>query len=286
MTFSQPEADFYVPDGADLPLAVERTTHLAIGAHQDDLEFMAFHGIIQCHGRNDRWFGGVVCTDGRGSSRTGPFADYTDDQIREVRRQEQRDAAKLGGYSFMAQLDYPSSVVKNPRDTRLTADLVKILQAARPEIVYAHQPADKHETHVGVLRSTIEALRALPRGQRPSRVLGCEGWRDLDWMLDSDKASLDVSGHEDLANRLNALFASQIAGGKRYDLAVMGRRRANATFFDSHSGDTASEVTLAMDLTPLVEDDSLDVSEFTLQLIDRFRENVKSVLGRQFPSLP
>jgi LmbE family N-acetylglucosaminyl deacetylase len=53
--------------------ALARITHLGIGAHQDDLEFMAFHGILACFRmRDDRWFGGVTCTNGAGSSRTGP----------------------------------------------------------------------------------------------------------------------------------------------------------------------------------------------------------------------
>jgi hypothetical protein len=46
-------------------------THLGIGAHQDDLEFMAFHGILALTTVTDRWFGGVTITDGRGSSRAG-----------------------------------------------------------------------------------------------------------------------------------------------------------------------------------------------------------------------
>lgn len=282
MTFSQPDPDLYVPDGENLSGALSRTTHLAIGAHQDDLEFMAFEGIALCHGRSDRWFGGVVCTDGRGSSRTGAYAACSDEEIRGIRRREQREAADLGQFGFMAQLDFPSSVVKDPADHRLAGDLLAILQAARPKVVYAHQPADKHETHIGVLRATLQALRQLPHDQRPSRLLGCEVWRGLDWMLDSDKSALDVSGHEELAQGLNTLFDSQIGGGKRYDLAVMGRRRANATFFDSHSGDAASEMCLAMDLTPLIQDDRLEVADFTLRFIDRFRDDVKSVLGRQF----
>ena len=45
------------------------TTHLGVGAHQDDLEFMALHGILECYQRPDRWFSGIMVTDGRGSSR-------------------------------------------------------------------------------------------------------------------------------------------------------------------------------------------------------------------------
>ena len=48
-------ADFFAPDRKPLKEALGRTTHLAIGAHSDDLEIMAYHGIAECFGRSDRW---------------------------------------------------------------------------------------------------------------------------------------------------------------------------------------------------------------------------------------
>lgn len=282
-TFALPTAEVYVPDGSEPGAACARVTHLAIGAHQDDLEFMAFPGILACQDpAQEQAFGGVVCGDGAGSSRTGPFAGHTDEQMRDVRREEQREAARIGRYAVMIQLDYPSRVMKDPADARLEEDLLAILQVTRPAVVYAHQPADKHETHIAVLRATLGALRRLPLAERPSEFIGCEGWRGLDWMGDSEKLLLDVSGHDALASQLNGVFASQIAGGKRYDLAVEGRRRANATFFNSHQGDQASHVCLAMDLTPLIRDDGLSVVEFTTGFIDRFRADVTGLLSRQF----
>ncbi len=67
----------------------------------------------------------------------------------------------------------------------------------------------------------------------PQRLVGCEVWRALDWMVDSDKVMMNLSAHENLQFALLGVFDSQIAGGKRYDLASMGRRRANATYFES-----------------------------------------------------
>ena len=80
MKLSKTEADIFVPDGLEIERALQRTTHLGIGAHQDDLEFMSLHGILECYGRDDRWYGGVVVTKGGGSARTGPFADYSDEE--------------------------------------------------------------------------------------------------------------------------------------------------------------------------------------------------------------
>jgi hypothetical protein len=77
------------------------------------------------------------------------------------------------------------------------------------------------------------------------------------------------------------VFDSQISGGKRYDLGVLGRRRANATFLDSHAVDRAESVAFAMDLTPLVRDDSLDVAEYVDGFIARFREDVIGKLQKR-----
>ena len=279
---SNTAAQIFIPDNRPLPEAASRVTHLGVGAHHDDLEFMAFHGIVQCMNSSDRWFGGVTCSDGKGSSRSGVFAQLTPEELGKARASEQNKAAEIGQFGLMVQLGYPSSSVTDPADTRLREDLIRVLKATQPEVVYTHNPADKHRTHLGVFASLLHALRALPLTERPKQLIGCEVWRDLDWMLDSEKVRMDVSGHDDLAHRLNTVFASQIVGGKRYDLAVTGRRSANATFYEPREGDESTQVLVGMDLTPLILDDTLSVLEFTRQAIRRFEESVCPALNPYF----
>lgn len=273
-----PSARLMIPDGLAAPEALRRTTHLGIGAHQDDLEFMAFHGILACYDQKDRWFGGVTITDGRGSSRAGKFQDWTDDQIAAERIREQDAAAVIGQYAFMAQLSHPSKSVRDTRETVVRDDLVGILEATRPEVVYLHNLADKHDTHVGCALRCLEALRRLPKANRPQKVYGCEVWRDLDWLVDSEKTPMPVSARPELARALNEVFATQIAGGKRYDLAVIGRRTANATFSQAHATDQETAMQWAMDLTPLVQDESLDPVAYTTGFIDRLKADVTARL--------
>lgn len=275
-----PTADTFVPDGQPIEAALGRITHLGIGAHQDDLEFMAFHGIAACHGSDSEWFGGVTCTNGAGSSRTGAYAQFSDAQMMERRREEQRQAARAGRYGIMVQLDYPSAAAKRADCAELCDDLKAILAATHPKVVYTHNLADKHDTHVAVAMHVIRAIRELPPAQRPGTVHGCEVWRDLDWMLDREKVVHDVAGLEGLAAQVGGVFDSQIAGGKRYDLAVLGRRRANATFFESHGIDASDAISFAMDLTPLVRDDKLDVVAYVTGFIDRFRADTVERLSR------
>jgi LmbE family N-acetylglucosaminyl deacetylase len=274
VNFSQPTADAYVPDGRPVGEALARTTHLCIAAHQDDIEIMAYPGIAECYASKTHWFTGVVVTDGAGSPRAGPFAKFSDEQMKAVRAEEQRAAARIGKFSCVVQLAHPSAAVKSATSVAVRSDLSALLAATPAATVYLHNPADKHDTHVAVFLRCLEALRALPTARRPSRVYGCEVWRNLDWLLDSDKQVLDASAQPALAAELVAVFQSQIAGGKRYDLAAAGRRLANATFHTSHATDRATALTWAMDLTPLVQDEKLSVEAFTLGYIDRLRADV------------
>ena len=279
---SNTAAQIFIPDNRPLPEAASRVTHLGVGAHHDDLEFMAFHGIVQCMDRSDRWFGGVTCSDGKGSSRSGVFAQMTPEELGKARSSEQNEAAEIGQFGLMVQLGYPSSSVTDPADTRLREDLIRVLKATQPEVVYTHNPADKHATHIGVFAALLDAIRSLSPADRPRQLIGCEVWRDLDWMCDSEKVRMDATGYDQLASELNAVFASQIAGGKRYDLAVAGRRSANATFHEPREGDAATQVLIGMDLTPLILDDRLGVLEFTMERIRRFGDEVAAGLAPFF----
>ncbi|MGQ9780466.1 MAG: PIG-L deacetylase family protein [Bacillota bacterium] len=280
MRFSNPSAEIFVPDARPIEEALGRTTHLAVAAHQDDVEIMAFHGILECFGRKDRGFAAVVVTDGRGSPRDGIYADYTDEEMREIRRREQKKAAVVGEYAALVLLDYASSAVKDPTARGPLEDLKEIFAVAGPKIVYTHNLADKHDTHVAVALRTIQALRELSPERRPERVLGCEVWRDLDWLPDEDKVPLRVDGRDNLAAALLGVFDSQICGGKRYDLATMGRRRAHATYHATHGVDEAAGLTLAMDLTPLVLAPEESIRRYVASYIERFAAEVEGRLRR------
>ena len=274
MKFSSPQADIYVPDGASPKDALARVTHLCVAAHQDDIEIMAYAGICDALAQAGGGFGGVVVTNGAGSPRSGPYAGYTDGQMQTVRREEQREAARLGRYAIQIQLAHPSAEVKRPGDRGVASDLAAIFSACAPEAVYLHNPFDRHDTHIAVFGRCLEALRGLPPDRRPARVFGCEVWRDLDWALDADKVALDAGRRPELAGPILAAFDSQIAGGKRYDLAALGRRTAHATFHTSHATDRFAGITWAVDLGPLLEADPPSVESFVEERLARFRADI------------
>lgn len=273
-------AEIFVPDGASIDEACRRTTHMGIGGHQDDLEIMGYHGILECFHNDDNWFFGVTVTNGAGSPRDDLYAHYTDEDMQKVRRVEQKKAAVVGEYSAMALLDYPSSELKDGRNPGPKEDLKQLIDAARPRTIYTHNLADKHDTHVSAAIRAIQALRELPKQARPEAAYACEVWRDLDWLMDEDKVVFSVEAHENLAGALLGIFDSQISGGKRYDLATLGRRRANASYHSSHGLDVSSALIFTMDLTPLIYDATLDMNEYIQAYIQRFARDVSSRIGK------
>jgi len=272
-------AEIYVADGSPVEAALARTTHLGVAAHQDDLEIMAYHGILECFGRKDKGFAGVTVTNGAGSPRDGLYGRYSDEEMQVIRRKEQKKAAYVGEYSAHVFLDYSSGAVKDAHNSHVVGDLKRVIAAAKPQVIYTHNLADKHDTHVAVTLRLIQALRELPADSRPQHLYGCEVWRNLDWLNDDDKVIFDVDGHENLATSLVGLFDSQVAGGKRYDLATMGRRRANATYLASHGVDKSTSLIFAVDLTPVM-DAKVDVKEYALGYIDRFAKEISGRLSK------
>lgn len=279
MKFNKPAAELFIPDGAKDEEALSRTTDLCIAAHQDDIEIMAFGPAVKCYGLADKWFTGVVVTDGAGSPRSGIYERYTDEEMKQVRITEQKNAASVGGYAAQFLLGYSSSEVKDAKNIMTVEEIASIIKACSPEIVYTHNLADKHDTHVAVALRTIAAIRSLPSELRPKKVYSLEVWRGLDWLCDEDKVCFDTSKHPNLAAALLGVYDSQIAGGKRYDSAALGRRLANATFFASHETDDCESMSYGLDITELVNSD-IGFFDFIDRYISKFRNEVKDRIGR------
>jgi hypothetical protein len=103
-------------------------------------------------------------------------------------------------------------------------------------------------------------------------------WRDLDWLCDEDKVVMPVDGREHLQAALLGVFDSQIAGGKRYDLATAGRRRAHATYHDARGADRHQALIFGMDLTPLLE--GVEPAELVRSYIARFEADVAGRIAK------
>lgn len=274
--FSESESIF-VPDGSPAGEALPRTTALCIAAHPDDTEFMAYHAIATCFHKTDAWFTSCVVTDGAGSSRSGPYAAFTNGDMKEVRRAEQNKAATVGEYAAQIHLGYASSDIKEMANPTVTRSIARVIEACRPTAIYTHDLADTHDTHVSVVAHVISAIRSLDESLRPQRLYGMEVWRSMGWL--ENKNIFDASAHPNLAAALLGVHDSQIAGGKRYDAAVLGRRIANATFLEVLAKDRFDSAIYAMDLSELIHSKQSPV-DFLAWYIDKFRHTALRRLER------
>ena len=278
MELSSPGAHVFCPGGRPRSDAFDGTRQLGVVAHADDLEICAIKGILDCFELAVPAFSGVVICDGVGAPGQAGFAGGSDDDYRRLRWDEQERAATHGRYAAVVGLGHPSSDVKARREG-VGRDLDALLREMTPEVVYTHNPVDAHDTHVAVAVELVEAIRRMPKGRRPNRVIGCEVWRDLDWLPQERRVVLDVGAHPALQQELIGMFSSQTAG-KRYDLAALGRRRAHATFLHADREDTATGLVLGVDLTTLCEPGAPSVEEFSLELVDEFRRDVRERFAR------
>ncbi len=277
MTPHHPNAFIYIPSGEPVATALARTTHLSIGAHPDDLEFMSFHGISACYESSDSFFTGVVVTDGAGSVKSGSYTGMSATELIKIRAEEQKRAAGIGKFNALIMLQYESTDLKsgNPIDRRpWIQDLDSLFALSRPKIVYSHNPFDKHPTHLAVILPLIQFLQSLPPSQKPEKLYGCEVWRGLDWVLEEDRISLPLKEHEVLSEALNRVFVSQIEAGKNYAEAIRGRRISNATFTNPHSTDPAPQLELALDLTLLLHQRPDQIVPYLKSILHRFESEL------------
>ena len=252
---------------------------LCICAHQDDCEIMAMDGILKGYYSKKYSFALVETSDGGGSARTGEFANYTDEMMKEVRIQEQKEASELGKYNSLYMLNYSSKEIKDKNNQQIVDEFVKIIKELKPQVIYTHSILDKHPTHIGVVLKVIKALRSLPKEEQPKLFYGFEVWRGLDWISDERKIGFDVSRNEKLQKKILDVFKSQIAGGKAYTKASIGRRYANATYFQSHSVDSYKMISYGIDMKPLLKDPNLSVKEFALSFVDELKQEIEQVIG-------
>ncbi|HRR89402.1 MAG TPA: PIG-L family deacetylase [Eubacteriales bacterium] len=263
-----PKTEVYIPEHA----VKTPDLAMAIVAHQDDAEIMFASYIVDAYFDKIISFSAVVLTDGKGSARSGEYKNFADDEMKEVRKKEQKAAADIGRYESLFLLDFSSAELKkNPAAAAF--EIKKILLEKRPKIVLLHNPFDKHPTHAACLKASLLALLEIKDEYSPKQAVAGEAWRGLDWLPEKYKLAKGGKRGFRLQRRLLAAFESQIAGGKRYDLAAEGRRRANATFGESHSVDDFPEVSLFLDLTKVVKGE-IPLQSFVREVLEEFSKDV------------
>jgi bacillithiol biosynthesis deacetylase BshB1 len=139
---------------------------LFFGAHPDDVE-LGCGGTIARAVQDGLRVGMIDLTRGEMGTRGTP----------QTRKREASASARILGASFREQLDFGDGALRTGRDEEL--QLIDVVRRARPALVFAPYPDDRHPDHTRTGRIVTEAsfyagLRALQTGEsahRPQTVI-------------------------------------------------------------------------------------------------------------------
>lgn len=140
---------------------IEPVDVLAFSPHPDDVE-LGCGGTLAALARRGRSFGIVDLTRGEMATRGTP----------EIRESESREAARLLGARFREALDLGDGGLRTDRAAELS--VVEAVRRARPRLVLAPLPLDRHPDHARAGRLVPEAawyagLAKLQTGLPPHR---------------------------------------------------------------------------------------------------------------------
>lgn len=118
---------------------------LAIGAHPDDLEF-GISGSVAAWVKSGSKVHYLICTDG---SKGSEDRQMTSDELIKLRRNEQRDAAKILGVESVTFLDYEDGATE--AGLSLKKDITEVIRKIKPDTVIAQDPIMVYNAEFGVI---------------------------------------------------------------------------------------------------------------------------------------
>lgn len=206
---------------------------LVIAAHPDDADFGA--AGTACLWTRDGWeFYYLVCTNG---SKGSDDESLTPADLVRLRRQEQRDAAKLLGVKDVFFLDNEDGELAYTRD--FLGDVVRYIRQLRPSAVFTHDPEAvivrdsfvNHSDHRTTGLVAIDAVYPAARDRLnfPEQVrsgLETHKVREV-YIWGSEKANFQVDITDVIETKIQALIAHKTQfSGEDFIRMVMERWRS------------------------------------------------------------
>lgn len=113
---------------------ISKVDILAVGAHPDDVE-LSISGTLAVQKKKGNSFGILDLTQGELGTRGTP----------EIRLQEAEEAARIQGATFRVNLGFRDGLFTGTESEKM--EIVKVIRAARPEIIVANASVDRHPDH-------------------------------------------------------------------------------------------------------------------------------------------
>ncbi|HEX6290095.1 MAG TPA: PIG-L family deacetylase [Herpetosiphonaceae bacterium] len=132
---------------------------LIVAPHPDDGEFMA-GGTLAHWAANGASIHYLLITDGTGGSRD---PNQTQEQLAQIRREEQRNAARVLGSNDVTFLGYVDGRVEPTLELRL--EIARVIRRVRPDVIITQDPLFRysptyinHPDHRAVADATLAAI--------------------------------------------------------------------------------------------------------------------------------
>lgn len=195
---------------------------LIVCAHPDDGEFMAGGTLAkwQAQGASIHY---LLVTDGTGGSRD---PDQTPAELARIRREEQRNAARILGCDDVTFLGYTDGRVEATLELRF--EIARVIRRVRPDVVISQDPLFRygptyinHPDHRAVAEAVLAAIMPIANTRLSALELieeGLEPW-DVSEVYLSAPATPTVwipLTEQDIARKIESLYAhaSQIGDWK------------------------------------------------------------------------
>jgi LmbE family N-acetylglucosaminyl deacetylase len=192
---------------------------LGVAAHPDDLDFGASGTMAKfAHSGADVYY--LILTDGSCGSEDRTIRP---EELRDMRRQEQRNAGKIVGLADVFFCDYPDGALENSREVK--CDVVKIIRQVKPDVVVAMDPSMlysaergfiNHPDHRAAGQAALDAVFPLARDHLSFPKLLADGYEPhktktmLLTNFDAHNYAVDITDFLDTKFQAIAAHVSQV----------------------------------------------------------------------------
>jgi len=127
---------------------LQPTVVLAVAAHPDDLEFGVAGTVASFIAGGADVYYYILTNANKGSDDRS----ITPDQLRDIRRDEQREACRILGVKDVFFSDYEDGLLEVT--PALKCDIVRVIRQVRPEVVLTMDPTEVYSVSLGMVNHT------------------------------------------------------------------------------------------------------------------------------------
>lgn len=267
---------------SEIDRALEDVTHLVFASHADDDVLLGAQGISDTYRVDDKNMGVIVVSADPGTGRPTGHEDKSNEEMIDIRWNEQMNASNVAEYALSVQLGYLKKKIKGMEDGKpeethdIIASLSTILQhTPKLENLYLHSIFDAHDTHIAIDMFSLQAAFEAVQGSHISEecnIYGVEVSTGIALLPPEDRVLLPVN-NMDLVTQVLLNYETEL-DKRAYHLALFGRAIANDTFNRDKGKSTKIPHLCAIDYREVVR------SNASNSLATRVKEFKLGILGR------